>query len=224
VIELPLGVGELGSHPGDWELPNATFVATSAGTTGCENVMVNLTAAPVKQPGLVLVAVALVTGPSVAVIPDPRLTVRLPGLGDDDCTGFAGTVCNFVGPGGGADTVAPGAVAEAVAGVGLTAGFVVELEPVDALAVAEVAAAETNALAAAGSAGVEAATAGDDTGALGNVLDAAAAAGPDDAALLIWDELEHPERASAATTVTPINPVRRARSVMAFPPAGMGQQ
>lgn len=132
------------------------------------------------------------------------------------------TVVNFVGPAvgvGGAPTA--GVV---FTGVGLTAGFVVEPAPAAAVEAADDAAAETIALTAAGSAGVEAATAGDDTGALGNALDAAAAAGADDAALLLCDELEHPERASAATTVTPINPVRRVRTVIVFPPAGMRQQ
>jgi hypothetical protein len=67
----------------------------------------------------------------------------------------------------------------------LTAGFAVEPEPVDALEVAEATAAEANALAAAESAGVEAARPADEIGALGNALDAAAASGPDDAALLL---------------------------------------
>jgi hypothetical protein len=140
------------------------------------------------------------------------------GAGDGD------TVTNFVGPGGGAEMVAAGAVAEAFAGV----GFAVGLMPGFAVAAAELpaaaTAAEANALAAAEFAGAEVATPGDDTAALGSALDAAAAAGPDDAALLLCDELEHPERASVATTVTPNNPVRRIRTVMAFPPAGMRQQ
>jgi hypothetical protein len=93
------------------------------------------------------------------------------------------TVFNVGGPGvgvGGAPTA--GVV---FTGVGLTAGFAVEPEPVDALAVAEATAAEANALAAPESAGAEAATPGDEIDALGNALDAAAAAGPDDAALLL---------------------------------------
>jgi hypothetical protein len=101
----------------------------------------------------------------------------------------------------------------AFAGVGFAVGFAVE--------VPTAAAAEANALAAAESVGAEAAGAGDDIGALGNALDAAAAAGPDDAALFLCDELEHPERARAATIVTPISPVTRIRIGMAFPPAGM---
>jgi hypothetical protein len=65
---------------------------------------------------------------------------------------------------------------------------------------------------------------GDEIAAFGAALDAAALAGPDDTALLLCDEPEHPESASAATTVTPSNPVTRTRTVMALPPAGIGQQ
>jgi len=93
------------------------------------------------------------------------------------------TVVSFVGPGVG--VVGAPTAGVVFTGVGLTVGFAVEPpEPAEVVAAAA-AAAETIALTAAGSAGVEAATAGDDTGALGNALDAAAAAGPDDAALLL---------------------------------------
>lgn len=129
------------------------------------------------------------------------------------------TVVSFDGPGVG--VVGAPTARVVFTGVGLTAGLGVEPEPTDALVVADAAAAEAIALTSAGSAEVDAAAAGDEMGALGNALVAAAAAGPDDAPLLLCDELEHPERASAATTVTPINPVRRIRTVTAFPPAGM---
>ena len=93
------------------------------------------------------------------------------------------TVFNVGGPGfAGVGAPAAGVV---FTGVGLTVGFAVEPEPVDALELAEAIAAEANALTAAGSAGVEAATAGDEMGALGNALDATADVGPDDAALLL---------------------------------------
>lgn len=186
MIELPLAVGAVGSHPGDCEVPNATFVTTSAAFTGAEKLMVNLTAGPVKQPGAVPVAVVLVTGPSVALCPAPSGTVRLPAVGDVDCTGLGATVCNFVGPGGGAEIVAAGAVTEAFAGVGLVVGFAAVVAPVVGVAEASAAAtaADAIALAATEAGGVEAATAGDETGAEGTALDAAATAGLDDAALL----------------------------------------
>jgi hypothetical protein len=157
------------------------------------------------------------------VIPFPKSPVSVSPTGGWDCTGLGDTEMSLVGPGGGAEMVAAGEVAEAFAGLGFAVGFAVEPEPPE-VAVWLATAADAKALAAAESAGVEAAAAGDDTGALGNALDAAAAAGPDDAALLLCDELEHPERASAATTVTPINPVRRVLTVIVFPPAGMRQQ
>ncbi|HEY5051693.1 MAG TPA: hypothetical protein VII50_12400, partial [Acidothermaceae bacterium] len=84
--------------------------------------------------------------------------------------------------------------------------------------------ADPDATAGTEAAGAEPATPVDDTAGLGSVLDAAAATGPDDAALLLCDELEHADSASAATTVTPTHPVTRKRTVMAFPPAGMRQQ
>ena len=96
------------------------------------------------------------------------------------------TVVSFVGPGVG--VVGAPTAAIVFTGVGLTVGFVVEPEPPDALAEAvafAAAAADTIALTAAGSADVEPAAAGDETGALGNALDAAAVAGPDDAALFL---------------------------------------
>jgi hypothetical protein len=165
--------------------------------------------------------VVFVTGPRVTVSPEPIGTgVPCGAVAVGAVVGA--TVVNFVGPGV-AGVGAPTA-GNVFAGVGLTVGFVVDCPPVPVDGEAAATAAEANALAAAESAGAEAATPGDDIGALGNALDAAAAAGPDDAALLLCDELEHPERARAATIVTPINPVRRARTVMAFPPAGMRQQ
>jgi hypothetical protein len=113
-------------------------------------------------------------------------------------------------------------------GVALAVAFAVAFGVVDCpVEPAEVPAATTadgKALAATESAGAEAATPADDVGALGSVLDAADVAGPDDAALLLCEELEHPESASAATTVTPTHPVTRTRTVMAFPPEGMRQQ
>jgi hypothetical protein len=127
------------------------------------------------------VEVVFVTGPSVTVSPEPIGTgapcvAVLVGATD------GATVVNFVGPGvgvGGAPTAAI-----VFTGVGLTVGFVVDPELAETVGVAA-AAADTIALTAAGSADVEAAAAGDETGALGNALDAAAAAGPDDAALLL---------------------------------------
>jgi hypothetical protein len=138
------------------------------------------------------------------------------------------TVFKVVGPGVAA--VGAPTAGNVFTGVGLTVGLTAGPVPAAvaegvADAVAEATAAEAKALAAAESGGAEEATSGDEIAALGNplpkALDAAATAGPDDAALLLCDELEHPESASAATTVTPINPVRRTRTFMAFPPAGM---
>jgi hypothetical protein len=222
-------VGLLGSQPGACELPNPTFVTTFVAVTGCEKAMVNWTAGPLKQSGPEAAAVAVVTGPNVAVNPGPKVSVRLPGLGDVDCTGCGATGVSFVGVGDGlgladfeGDAVAAGVgVAPAFAvlfALALGVGFAVD----PGTEAAEVALAEAGALA-----GAEVATPGDDIGALGSVLDAAALAaraGPDDAALLLCDELEHAERASAAATVTPTHPVTRKRTVMSFPPAGMGQQ
>jgi hypothetical protein len=211
------------------ELPNATSNVALLTSVGCENVSVNCTAGSYKTvlPGqLEAFEVVFVTGPSVTVSPEPMFT-GLPGVAVVVGAVVGATVVNFVGPGGGAVTVAAGAVAEAFAGVGFTVGFAAGFAvdcPVEPPEVPAAATAEANALAAAESAGGETAMPGDEIAGLGSVLDAAAAAGPDDAALLLCDELEHPERASAATTVTPINPVRRTRTVMAFPPAGMRQQ
>jgi hypothetical protein len=99
--------------------------------------------------------------------------------------GVGATVVNFDGPGEGA--VGAPAAGDVLPGVGLTVGFGVDftVEPAEVPAVAVAAAAEANALAAAESVGAEAAGAGDDIGALGNELDAAAAAWPDDAALFL---------------------------------------
>jgi hypothetical protein len=185
--------------------------------------MVNWTAGPVKQSGAVLVALMLVTGPSVAVNPDPKLTVRLPGLGDADCTGLGGTVVSAVGEGLALGDLVGDAVGTAFTvpfAVGFAVGFAVDC-PVEPDDVPVAAAVEATALAAAESAGAELATPVDDTAALASVLDVAAAAGLDDPALLLCDEPEHPERASAATTVAPTHPVTRKRTVMAFPPEGM---
>jgi hypothetical protein len=164
-----------------------------------------------------------VTEPSVTVSPEPMVT-GVPCVAVVVGAGCGATVVSVVDDGLAdfdADGVAVG-FADVFAGVDFEVGFVVDW-PTEPAEVPAAAAAEAKALAAAESAGAEAATPGDDIGALGSVLDAAAV-GPDDAALLLCDELEHPERASAATIVTPINPVRRIRTVMAFPPAGMRQQ
>lgn len=168
----------------------------------------------------------MVTEPSVTVRPDPigagapcvAVTVGA-GLGDTvvsaDGEGLA--LGDLVG-----DGVATGAFAEALP-VGFELGFAVGC-PVELAEVPAEAAAEARALATAEPAGAEPATPGDDTAALGRVLDAATTAGLDDAALFLCDELEHPESASAATTVTPTKPVARVRTVIFFPPAGMRQQ
>ena len=124
------------------------------------------------------------------------------------------------------DLVGDGAAAGVFAGVlpvGFDVGFEVDC-PTEPAEVPAAAAAEATALAGAEPAGAEPATPGDDTAALGSVLDAATTAGLDDAALFLCDELEHPESASAATTVTPTKPVARVRTVIVFPPAGMRQQ
>ena len=176
-----------------------------------------------RVPGqFVAVEVVCVTGPSVTVSPDPMGT-GAPCVAVVVGAGLDETVVSAVG-----DVLAVGdlvgdGVAEAFAGV-LPVGFEVGFE-VGCPVPAEVpAAAEAIALATAEPAGAEPATPVDDTAALGSVLDAAAAAAPDDAALLLCDELEHPESASAATTVAPTKPVTRARTVMVFPPEGMRQQ
>ncbi len=144
--------------------------------------------------------------------------------------GLGDTVVSAVGEGLAlGDLVGDGSLRGSLAGgsvgfeVGFEVGFAVDC-PTEPAEVPAAAAAEATALAAAEPAGAEPATPGDDTAALGSVLDAAVAAGPDDAALFLCDELEHPESASAATTVTPTKPVARIRTVMAFPPAGMRQQ
>ena len=129
------------------------------------------------------------TGPSVTVSPEP-IGTGAPCVAVVVGATDGATVFKAVGPGvgvGGAPTA--GIV---FAGVGLTAGFAVVAAPpelAEAEAVCEATAAEAKALAAAESAGADVATPGDETGALGNplgnALDAAAAAGPDDAALLL---------------------------------------
>jgi hypothetical protein len=126
---------------------------------------------------------------------------------------------DLVGDGVAAGLVVADAFAVVFAGAGFEVGGTVD----PLTEAAEVpATAEATALAAAESAGAEAATAGDDTGAPATAEDAAA--GPDDAALLLCEELEHAVRASAATTVAPTKPVTRTRTIMSFPPAGMRQQ
>jgi hypothetical protein len=160
--------------------------------------------------------VVFVTGPSVTVSPEPMVT-GVPCVAVVVGAGCGATLVSAVGDGlADFDADGAGAAFEVAFAVALEVGFAVEPGEVPPAATAD-----ARALAAAESAGAEAAPPGDEIGALGNALDAAAAAGPDDAALLLCAELEHPERASAATIVTPINPVRRIRTVMAFPPAGM---
>ena len=157
-------------------------------------------------------------------------TVNAPTVGVAfEGTGDGLVVAVGVGTAVSGDLVGDG-VAEVFAGVlpvgfevGFEVGFAVDC-PVEPAEVPAAATAEAFALATAEPAGAEPATPVDDTAALGSVLDAAVAAGPDDAALLLCDELEHPESASAATTVTPTKPVTRERTVMAFPPEGMRQQ
>jgi hypothetical protein len=166
---------------------------------------------------LVAFEVVFVTAPSVTVSPEPMFTGP-PCVAVLVGATVGATVFKVGGPGV-AGVGAPTA-ADVFAGVGLAVGFAVAFPPEPA-EVSVAAAADANALAAAESTGADVAAAGEEIGALGNALDRAAAAGPDDAALLSCDELEHPERANAATTVAPINPVRRIRAVMAFPPAGM---
>ena len=169
--------------------------------------------------------VVFVTGPSVTVSPEPMGT-GAPCVAVVVGAGLGETVVSAVGDGLTVGDLVGDGVAEAFAGV-LPVGFEVGFEvdcPVEPAEVPAAATAEATALATAEPAGAEPATPVDDTAALGSVLDAAVAAGPDDAALLLCDELEHPESASAATTVTPTKPVTRERTVMAFPPEGMRQQ
>jgi hypothetical protein len=183
VNELAEPLGASQASAGVAELPNATFNWALVRSVGCENVSVNWMAGPYKTrvpAQFVALEVVFVTGPSVTVSPEP-IGTGAPCVAVVVGATVGATVVSFVGPGvgvGGAPTA--GIV---FTGVGLTVGFAVEPPDVPAEVVAA-AAAETIALTAAGSAGVEAATAGDEMGPLGNALDAAAAAGPDDAALL----------------------------------------
>jgi len=115
-------------------------------------------------------------------------TVKAPTVGDAfDGAGVGVVVAVGVGTavslGGVAGDFEADGVGAAFAGVAFELGLAVGC-PVEPAVVAAAVVAEANALAAAESAGAEAVTPGDETAALGSVLDAAADAGPDDAALL----------------------------------------
>jgi hypothetical protein len=200
VIELPLttGAGSVSCDPGACELPNARFVTTFEKLTCCEKVRVNFTAGPAIVPGPWPVDVVVVTGPNVAVRPEPKFPVRVDGSADAVCTGCGATGVSLVGVGDGlaladfdgaavvaAVVVAPGfaegaEVAEVFAGVGFAVAFAPELVDAPALGARVPAGVEALDIA---SVGAELATPGDDITTLDAAADAATDAEPDDAAL-----------------------------------------